>query len=269
MLNSIKRFVSRMVPRSSARQYWRQIWDGYLRHQSPQVSETNASQTQPGNPLSTYFDAHREGRGIWKWRHYFDIYHRHFNKFRGRAVNVLEIGVYSGGSLDMWRHYFGPQCRVFGVDIEPDCKIYEDDSVKVLIGDQADRGFWQNLRKQIPRVDIIIDDGGHEAHQQIPTLEEMLPHLREGGVYLCEDLHGAFNGFACYMTGFVQNLNQFEPTDNMEDHDRRIVCGTSQFQSVVHSVHFYPFVVVIEKSEGTLTEFIAPMHGTQWQPFLK
>src|SRR5471032_1889882 len=45
------------------------------------------------NPLLDYFESHREGPGIWKWRHYFDIYHRHFAKFVGRQVNIMEVGV--------------------------------------------------------------------------------------------------------------------------------------------------------------------------------
>src|SRR5215472_13475880 len=59
------------------------------------------------NALQDFFDARKTGRGIWKYTHYFDIYERHFSRFRGREVNVLEIGVYSGGSLEMWRDYFG------------------------------------------------------------------------------------------------------------------------------------------------------------------
>lgn len=44
-----------------------------------------------------YFVTHNTGPGIWKWLHYFDIYHRHLQKFRGKEVNILEIGIYSGG----------------------------------------------------------------------------------------------------------------------------------------------------------------------------
>jgi hypothetical protein len=44
------------------------------------------------------FGSRKTGRGIWKWIHYFDIYHHHFSKYIGRDVCVLEIGVYSGGS---------------------------------------------------------------------------------------------------------------------------------------------------------------------------
>src|ERR1700691_5478614 len=56
--------------------------------------------------LQPYLDGHEEGPGIWKWQHYFPIYDRHFAKFKGREVHVVEIGIYSGGSLGMWRHFF-------------------------------------------------------------------------------------------------------------------------------------------------------------------
>src|SRR5215211_8306674 len=69
------------------------------------------------NPLEAYFDTLTEGPGIWKWRHYFQIYHRHLSKFVGRSPHVLEIGVYSGGSLPMWLDYFGEGTQVYGVDI--------------------------------------------------------------------------------------------------------------------------------------------------------
>src|SRR4051812_2939766 len=57
------------------------------------------------NRMREFFDARRTGPGIWKWNHYFDIYHRHLAKFVGRGAHVMEIGVYSGGSLEMWGGY--------------------------------------------------------------------------------------------------------------------------------------------------------------------
>src|SRR2546423_12660568 len=64
-----------------------------------------ALEGESNNPLKNYFTSHKTGRGIWKWNHYFDIYHRYFKKFIGRRIGILEIGIYSGGSLDMWRAY--------------------------------------------------------------------------------------------------------------------------------------------------------------------
>ena len=67
----------------------------------------NNSDRLSSNVLWDYFRNHNQGRGVWKWEHYFEIYHRHFSKFINQPVDVLEIGVQSGGSLEMWRAYFG------------------------------------------------------------------------------------------------------------------------------------------------------------------
>jgi SAM-dependent methyltransferase len=212
------------------------------------------------NPLEAYFDAHASGPGIWKWRHYFDVYHRHFSKFVGKEVHILEIGIFSGGSLGMWKEYFGPKCRVYGVDVSEACKAYEDDTVKVFIGDQADRSFWKRFKKEVPVIDIVIDDGGHKPHQQIATLEEMLPHLRGGGVYLCEDVVFPFNRFQCYMNGFTQRLNAHIQGEEP------LLAVPNETQRAVSSVHFYPYVTVIERRETAMTQLSSEQHGTEWQP---
>jgi hypothetical protein len=152
------------------------------------------------NPLKDYFDAHKTGRGLWKWEHYFDVYHHHLRKYVGKEVAVLEVGIYSGGSLDMWRTYFGAGCKIYGVDIEDACKAYQKEGIEVFIGDQADRSFWRTFKQQVPRVDILIDDGGHAPEQQIVTLEEMLP-TSPGGVYICEDVQGIHHEFRAYVSG--------------------------------------------------------------------
>lgn len=224
------------------------------------ILASSAEEASP-NPLQAYFDAHREGRGIWKWNHYFEIYDRHFRKFVGHEVRIVEIGIYSGGSLEMWRHYFGPDCRIYGVDIESACKAYENEYTRVFVGDQADRSFWRSFKRDVHGLDIIIDDGGHHADQQIATMEELLPHLRPGGVYLCEDVHGLHNGFAAYARGLADNLNAMDTTGS------KPALPPTSFQASIKSMHFYPYVVVIEKASEPLEELIAPKRGTEWQPF--
>jgi hypothetical protein len=140
--------------------------------------------------------------------------------------------------------------------------------VRVFVGDQADRSFWSIFRKEVPSLDVIIDDGGHKPEQQVITLEEMLPHLRPGGVYACEDVHGTFNHFASYVHGIAHNLNAFYPKSDANEPRRVTGCTPTPLQSAIHSVHLYPFMVVIEKNDAPVEEFIAPRHGTQWQPFL-
>jgi len=228
--------------------------------------EPTSAETPANGALRRYFDDHRSGPGIWKWLHYFDLYERHFARFVGREVHLLEIGVYSGGSLGMWREYFGPRCHVYGVDIEPACRAYEGDQTRIFIGDQSDRAFWRKVRSETPPFDIVIDDGGHLPEQQIVTLEEVLPHVRAGGVYLCEDVSGDGNGFATYARGLTDRLNTASALHRSEATGELSIDATP-FQSEIESVHFYPFVCVIEKRRTHVERFVAPKHGTSWQPF--
>lgn len=226
-------------------------------------STTSALSPDSGpNPLALFFESHTTGRGIWKFQHYFDIYHRHFEKFIGQEVHVVEIGVFSGGSLEMWRNYFGPKSTIYGIDIQEECREYAGEGIEIFIGDQSDHGFWQRFKEKVPRVDIVIDDGGHETRQQMVSLECMLPHLRPGGVYVCEDVHFVTNRFPAYVYGLSRHLNTFNyrhSTEHLPD-----TIDASKFQSSVQSVHLYPYVTVIEKSEVPVEQFRLPMHGTEW-----
>ncbi len=161
----------------------------------------------------------------------------------------------------MWRSYLGPRCRVHGVDIEESCKVYENDWTRIHIGDQADRGFWRRFKQDVPTVDILIDDGGHLPEQQRVTLEEMLPHLQPGGVFICEDVHGMHNKFSAYVHGLAQGLNAWEAGGALQTKPNGI-------QTAIDSIHLYPYVVVIEKAGVPVRMFSCPKHGTEWQPFM-
>ena len=226
---------------------------------------TPGTAANPSNPLRTFVDSRTTGHGVWKWDHYLDAYDRHFSRFRGQEVHILEIGVYAGGSLDMWRDYFGPRCHIYGVDIEPACLAYESDGVKIFIGDQADRSFWKSFRSSVPRLDIAIDDGGHRTKQKIATLEEVLPHLQPGGVYACKDSHGLEHGFNGYLSALSIHLNA---ADNWADffNGNPSVCQVTAFQAAISSIHLYPFLAIIERNAVPLAQLRSVRRGTEWQP---
>src|SRR4051812_30048572 len=108
-----------------------------------------------------------EDRLIHKWHHYFEIYERHFSKYRGKDITFLEIGIYHGGSLQFWTKYFGKGSKIYAIDINPECKKFENDQVKIFIGSQEDPVFLASVKAQIPQLDILLDDGGHTMRQQI------------------------------------------------------------------------------------------------------
>lgn len=227
--------------------------------------------TEPAKPglLECWFDAHTEGPGIWKWRHLLATYDRHLAKFRGREVHILEIGVYSGGSMRMWRDYFGAEVHVYGVDIEPVCRRYEDDRTHIFIGDQADPNFWKEVLRKVPRLDIVVDDGGHEPEQQIATLESLLPNLQPGGVYICEDIMERSNPFHSYLGGLSRELHAHD-RDHQPASDPTLVpfgnVRPTGLQRLVDSIHIYPFITVIEIRDSRIERFTAPRRGTEWEP---
>lgn len=220
---------------------------------------TGAEQTPADNSLWEYFANHTDGHGIFKWHHYFEAYHRHFTRITQRPVHVVEIGVLGGGSLDMWAHHFGAQSYIYGIDIRPESMQFERDNIRIFIGDQQDRRFWTTFKEQVPQVDVVIDDGGHRPEQQMVTLEEMLPHLRSGGVYICEDVHGIHNAFAAYATGLVCQLNQLRRVQG-----QRNSSALSPFQQAVHSIHFYPYLMVIEIHSTPPMVLRSSRRGTEW-----
>lgn len=69
--------------------------------------------------------------------HYFDIYDRAFSSFRDKKVTVVEIGVFHGGSLQMWKKYFGRRAHIFGIDIDERVKSLVERRVRIVTGDQG------------------------------------------------------------------------------------------------------------------------------------
>ena len=102
---------------------------------------------------------------------YFNVYDQLLSKYRDKSIVFLEIGILDGGSLFMWRDFFGPQARIIGVDLNPDAKKWEKEGFEIFIGDQSSAEFWKNTLNKIGKLDIVLDDGGHTYEQQIMTTE--------------------------------------------------------------------------------------------------
>jgi len=203
------------------------------------------------NDLREYFK-NNNGRLIHKYDHYFDIYARYFEKYRSKEIKILEIGISQGGSLQMWKHYFGPQAKIYGIDIDPRCKNFEEDNIEIFIGSQSDREFLKSIKKKIGQVDILIDDGGHTMEQQIVTFEMLFDFVKSDGVYLCEDTHTAYwYGFG---GGYRRKSNYIEYTKNLIDqlnayHSKDKGFEVDEFTRTADSIHYYDSIVVIEKKE--------------------
>jgi hypothetical protein len=133
------------------------------------------------------------------------VYEKLFQRYQNKPVVFIEIGVLNGGSLFMWRDYFGKKAKIIGVDLNPEAKRWKDFGFDIFIGDQADPAFWHNIIKKYPGIDIVLDDGGHTYEQQIMTTESLKPHIKDGGLIVIEDTHTSYlNGFGFKRASFMK-----------------------------------------------------------------
>ena len=188
-----------------------------------------------------------------KWESYFPAYEKHLARFRGLSdVRMLEIGVSQGGSLDLWRHYFGQQAILVGIDIEPVCKRFEHGRTFVRIGSQQDEAFLRSVLAEFGPFDIILDDGGHTMRQQIVSFETLFPSLDRRGVYICEDCHTSYQAefgggmknpasFIEYAKDKVDELNGWHAQGGARNY-------VTDLSRTTTSISFYQSMVVFEKS---------------------
>lgn len=198
--------------------------------------------------LGKLFFGHK-GRTIWKWVHYLDIYDKHFSAYRKRPINFLEIGVFEGGSLEMWRKYFHIDATIYGIDIDPRCAHFVDEPNQVRIGSQDNASFLLSVAKEMGGLDIVLDDGSHVGKHQRTSFETLFPLLNEGGIYAIEDLHTSYwPGF--FKGGYKRQGTGIDLVKGLIDdlhgwwHNRRGIAD-------IGAIHVYDSIVFIEKRKNT------------------
>ena len=182
---------------------------------------------------------------------YFPVYERHFKRYRGKNPVILEIGIDQGGSLQMWKEYFGNGSKIYGIDINPECKNLEEDNIEIFIGSQTDRNFLKKLKEIIPPIDVIIDDGGHFMSQQIISFKELFSHVKNDGIYCCEDTGSSYilrfgGGHKRYGTFIEYSKNIIDYLHATHSEQKRL--KVNSFTTSINSIHYYWGIVIIEKA---------------------
>lgn len=184
-----------------------------------------------------------------KWIHYFDIYERHLERFRGTSPVMIEIGVMGGGSLSMWKEYLGPGSKIVGIDIDPECKVHETDDIDIFIGSQDDPVIIDAIFSKYPEVDIVLDDGSHMMRHMISSFELMYDRVQPNGVYLVEDTHtcywGEYDGGLGREGSFMEFAKQ--KLDQLNAVHTREILPVTEFTRSTDCVSFYDSMVIFEK----------------------
>jgi cephalosporin hydroxylase len=191
------------------------------------------------------------------------VYHSLLSHVREAPLRLLEIGLYNGGSLRMWREYL-PNATLHGIDVDRRTLAYELEipGTKVRLVDQADaralRAFVDELGGSY---DVILDDGGHTMEQQIVSFEVLFPHVVSGGIYVIEDLGTSYfveyggrpigeDGTAvAHMKRLVDAVQHEHMTPGHESiHSAVSRVALAQVRRDVASMQFHPGQAIIVKA---------------------
>jgi len=129
-----------------------------------------------------------------KWHLYLDKYNQLFKPYSDSVVSLLEIGIQNGGSLDVWVNYFRNASVILGCDINQNCADlqFASQKIKLVIGDIQQPATQQAILSLAPSLDIVIDDGSHTSADIIQTFCALFAHVKDGGLYVVEDLHCSY-----------------------------------------------------------------------------
>ena len=202
------------------------------------------------------WDSRARKRKLQKWHHYFDVYERHLSRFRGTECHLLEFGVMDGGSLLMWSEYLGPKARITGVDIDPATRQFDRirPNIRVVVGDQSSQAVLDGLVAEHGPFDIVIDDGGHTARQQISTFNGIYASVTERGIYICEDTH----------TSYWPEYQDAGPSTTMMEHAKKLIDEMHSIYRLSDSTSRFRVPLDQRAGELTVSRFAASTFSIQF-----
>ncbi|MCH9726633.1 MAG: class I SAM-dependent methyltransferase [Planctomycetes bacterium] len=120
---------------------------------------------------------------------YLQFYDPLFTPLANSNIALLELGIFNGGSLHLWKDYF-PNGKISGIDLNIPEGFENDDRMNAYKGSQVDFDFLKNIaEKEAPSgFDIIIDDASHIGELSRQSFWYLFDnHLKPGGIYVIED----------------------------------------------------------------------------------
>ncbi|WP_439488444.1 class I SAM-dependent methyltransferase [Algoriphagus sp.] len=197
----------------------------------------------------------------WGKHFYTPHYYSHFKPFKHKAVNLLEIGVggyddpfQGGGSLRMWKRFFS-KANIFAIDIY-DKSPSQEDRITIFQGSQVDGEFLDLILEKIGELDLIVDDGSHINEHVIYTFEHLFPKLKNGGIYVVEDIQTSYwpeyGGDSYKLNSDHTIMGYFKKKLDGINHEEFLNPGyrKSYFDLNIVSMHFYHNMIFIYKGDN-------------------
>jgi hypothetical protein len=185
---------------------------------------------------------------------YLAFYERYFSPRRNDRVNILEVGIGEGPSLAVWEAYF-PNATIIGADINPRCANLRRPRVSIEIIDQSNLEHLVHLAMKYAPFDIIVEDGSHLWEHQITTLKTLFPFVKQGGIYIVEDLQtnfgnmeGGFRGVASIScVEYLKKLVDLRVADTQIDIRKEEDAFLRTYGRAINTITFYRRACLIER----------------------
>lgn len=200
-----------------------------------------------------------KSRHTYKGMSYLNIYQKYLEPIRNDVKCFVEIGVLNGSSLKTWSEYF-PNAMIYGIDINPECKKYESERIKIFIGDQNNESFLNEIKTLLPDIDVLLDDGSHITSHQIKTFNILYNNIRKNGLYIIEDLRNSYEEFFNH-----HNVREIWPGMSYNNPDDKLKNYRIDFNNWIQkmikeldfhdvdtnlmSIHFYPMIIIFENKK--------------------
>jgi hypothetical protein len=146
--------------------------------------------------MQNYTEIHlnHTGKSSDKWESYLPVYDRLFSPFRDNSVNILQIGVHNGGSLEVLAKYFRQAVHIIGSDTNPSCGDlkYDDPRISIVVGNINTQEVLDSITSKLQAIDLLIDDGSHTSADVVATFVNYFQLVSPGGLYIIEDTHSLY-----------------------------------------------------------------------------
>ena len=190
---------------------------------------------------------------------YTNRYSLYLEQYRDIEFNLLEIGVFNGASIKMWKEYF-PKANIVALDIDSKCKQYEEERINIHTGDQTDVKFLQDVFNKYGHFEVILDDGGHSWKQQIVSFETLFPLLTPGGLYFVEDMHTSYKPQSMWDDYGITGMNYFKNLTDSLNLNGKSFCGYKEihnqplnyYEKNIDFIHFYKSMLLVSKKNKSL-----------------
>jgi len=126
--------------------------------------------------------------------HYVRSYEEYFRPLLDQDIRLLELGIFKGGSLLLWRDYF-ERGLIVGLDVQPVKLADPTGRIRIYQGKQQDKKLLDQIALETAPdgFDVIIDDCSHIGELTRLSFWHLFDnHLKPGGLYVIEDWSASY-----------------------------------------------------------------------------